>query len=80
MADQQFRGAVSKPVELESAQDEPEPNRNKKIRSFDQGALKQGGLEPVLETVVRRTKRPIKTEHGYALRLANKRGQKGQGR
>ena len=26
------------------------------------------------------TKRPIKTEHGYALRLANKRGQKGQGR
>jgi len=34
MADQQFHGAVSKPVELESPQDEPEPNRNKKIRQF----------------------------------------------
>jgi len=69
MAEQQFGGAVSKEVELGSPQGEPEPNRNK-ICSFHQGALKQGGLKPVLETVVRRTKRRIKTEASVGTRCA----------
>ena len=64
-ADQQLRGGVSNPVELEAPLDGPEPEvgkiSSKKIRRIVQDAVKEGGLEPVFETVIRRTTRPIKT-------------------
>ena len=72
-ADQQLRGGVSNPVELEAPLDGPEPEvskiGNNKIRRIVQDVVKQGGLEPVFETVVRRTTRPIKTG-GSELELA----------
>src|SRR5262249_11029380 len=64
-ADQQLRGGGSNPVELEATLDGPEPEvgkiSSKKIRRIVQDAVKEGGLEPVFETVIRRTTRPIKT-------------------
>jgi triphosphatase len=72
-ADQRLRGGVSNPVELEAPLDGPEPEvskiSNKKIRRLVQHAVKEGGLEPVFETIVRRTTRPIKTG-GSELELA----------
>jgi len=51
-ADQQLRGGVSKPVELNAPLDGRKPEtsriRNKKEPSFVQDAVKEGGLEPVV--------------------------------
>ena len=64
-ADQRPRGGVSNPVELEAPLDGPEPEvskiSNKKIRRLVQDAVEEGGLDPVFETIVRRTTRSIKT-------------------
>src|SRR5262245_1017456 len=64
-ADQQLRGGVANPVEIEAPLDGPEPEvgkiSSKKIRRIVQEAVKECGLEPVFETVIRRTTTPIKT-------------------
>src|SRR5262249_7865823 len=62
------RNGVSSPLEIETTVDRPEPNldviNNGKIRRKVEKALEESPLEPVFETVVRRTTRSLHPSDG----------------